>query len=101
MIWSRVLASISGEFSRSKIGLIAQLAVDLGFEDLLVVPERLAVADLEHRAGGVGQAGDRELQVDPGGRGLQVAALDVELLLEHLDVLDHVGRDRLERRRSS
>ena len=94
-----LLAGLGVDLGRVQLledGLDAHLAVELGLEDLLVIPERDAVADLEHRARRVGQAGDGQLQVDAGGRGLEELALDVELLLEHLDPLDHVGRDRLE-----
>ena len=70
------------------------LAVALALEHLLEVPEGRAVADLEHGAGGVAQAGDRQLQVDAVALVLEVAALDLELLAEHVDALAEVGRDR-------
>ena len=42
----------------------------------------------------VGQPRDVELEVDAVAGGLEVAPLDLELLVEHLDRLDEVGRDR-------
>ena len=67
------------------------------FEDLLVVPQRLAVADLDHRRGGVGEAGDFKLQGDATIRRFAIAAADGELLFKHVDRFSHVGRDGGER----
>ena len=73
-----------------------QFAVDLRFEDLLVFPEGLAVADLEEGAVGIRQPRHCQPEVCTGIRSLQVSALDVKLLLEHDDILDHVGRHRFQ-----
>ena len=66
------------------------------FEDLLVIPEGLAVADLEHFAFGVDQAGDGEAEVDAVISATEVSAFDLEALVEHVNELEDVGGDGLQ-----
>ena len=77
--------------------MIDHLRYSRRFEDLLVLPEGFAVADLKHRAVGVGQARDAELEVGPripapsGNR-----PLIVNFCLSITTFCVQVGRDRLQ-----
>ena len=71
------------------------LAVALHAQDLLVIPEDLAVADLEHLRVRVAQPDEVELEPNPVPGILVVVPFELELLVEHVDFLLDLARDPL------
>src|SRR5205807_360697 len=67
--------------------LDAELPVGLRLEDGLVIPQGFTVADLERGPDRIRQSGDREAEVNPQVGGLEIASLDRELLIQHIDLL--------------